>query len=370
MGPRRILLHDIMTFRGGGESFAAHFCRDLGADLYCGWWDRAVWPPERLPGISVRDLAVRSRLNGWRTFRRQHAYGARSAFLADYDVAVYSGCDCMAAANPGARFNLHYCHAPPRQYYDQFRQFEADDFAQLGVPRPAQRPLRLLRSALIGVLRRRYETAICGMDRVVANSENVRRRLRHYLDIDAVVVHPPCDTAAFTWRGQEDFYLSTARHESLKRVAAIIAAFRRMPDRRLVVASVGAQTPALRRQAAGAANIHFVGCVDDARLRDLVGECIATVYVPVDEDFGISPVESMAAGKPVIGAREGGLLETVIDGETGILIDMEQEPDAIIDAVLRLDGRRARAMRGACQRRAALFGREVFRERMGALLPG
>ncbi|MDN5939386.1 MAG: glycosyltransferase [Salinisphaera sp.] len=357
-----------MICRSGGDTFAAHFCRDLAADLCCGWWDRRVWSPALLDGIAVRDLAVRSRLIGWRTFRRQHAFRKHNAFLSDYDTAVYSGCDSLAAACPGAGYNLHYCHTPPRHYYDQYRQLEADDLERLRVPRLGQPPLRLLRSALIDVLRRRYETAIQRMDRVVANSETVARRLRHYLGVDAAVVHPPCDTAAFAWRGQEDFYLSTARHEPLKRIDAIIAAFRRMPDRRLVVASVGSQTKTLRRQAAGAANICFVGCVDDAKLQDLIGLCTATIYVPVDEDFGISPVESMAAGKPVIGAREGGLLETMVDGETGLLIDMTRGADAIVDAVLTLDGRRAAGMREPCERRAPMFGRKVFRERMGALL--
>ena len=76
----------------------------------------------------------------------------------------------------------------------------------------------------------------------------------------------------------------------------------------------------LERLANKAKNIKFVGIISDTHLKDLLSRCIATIYIPIDEDFGMSPVESMAAGKPVIGVAEGGLLETIVHKETGFLL--------------------------------------------------
>lgn len=92
----------------------------------------------------------------------------------------------------------------------------------------------------------------------------------------------------------------------------------------------------LREKYKSFSNISFTGPVEEEELRSLIGNAIATLYIPVDEDFGMSPVESMAAGKPVIGVREGGLIETVMDGETGILLNADPSIEQIRQGVMDL----------------------------------
>jgi glycosyltransferase involved in cell wall biosynthesis len=125
---------------------------------------------------------------------------------------------------------------------------------------------------------------------------------------------------------------------------------------------------ALVALAAEAPNIQFVGWTSDAELADWVGRARATLYVPVDEDFGMSPVESMAAGKPGIGVAEGGLLETVLDGQTGVLLSPALGVAALCAAVESMTAERAREMRAACEARAQVFRSEVFEARIRALL--
>jgi glycosyltransferase involved in cell wall biosynthesis len=201
------------------------------------------------------------------------------------------------------------------------------------------------------------------MQRVAANSGNVRARLRRYLGLEDVhVIHPPVNTETWQWIEQGDYYLSNARLEPYKRVDRVVRAFMAMPDRKLVVTSGGSQLDALRKLADGCHNIHFTGWTSPGELRDLVGRCIATVYLARDEDFGMAPVESMAAGKPVIGVDEGGLRETIVHGDTGWLIELgdDESVDDLIDAVRRLEPEVAFAMRPACERRAQAFRGEVF----------
>ena len=101
-----------------------------------------------------------------------------------------------------------------------------------------------------------------------------------------------------------------------------------------------------------------------------LGRCVATIYIPRDEDFGMAPIESMAAGKPVIAVAEGGLLETVVDGETGILIKADPSPDDVMQAVQKMPPERSKDMREACERRAKQFDKDVFINKIREVFAG
>ena len=235
-----------------------------------------------------------------------------------------------------------------------------------------------MQRALVAWLRSQYASALAEMDRIAANSVNVQRRLEHYLGLtDVQVIHPPVATDLFNWQEPQPYYLSCARLEAYKRVDLLIEAFRLMPGQNLVIASGGSDEARLRRLARGLDNIQFTGWLSAERMRERVAQCIATVYVARDEDFGMSPVESMAAGKPVIGAASGGLLETVVPDETGLLLDetglgesTQNAAELIRTAVEKLDVNLARNMRRACEQRAALFDRRNFDRRFAAFLAG
>ncbi|MEZ5582688.1 MAG: glycosyltransferase [Candidatus Competibacteraceae bacterium] len=329
------------------------------ADLCIGSHNRAAISDAMLEDLNVIDLHANADFVPWRIIKSLHAFSHQTGFLQNYDWVIYGGNYSVAAVhNHSVGRNIHYCHTIPRFCYD-LREYYLSRCPFW------QRPLLL---ALIGYVKSRYVKAIDKMDLVIANSENVRRRIRRYLGKDAIVIHPPCATDRFHWLGQHDYYLSTARLEPFKRVDSIVAAFRQMSDKRLVIASGGSEFARLKRLAANADNIHFTGWITEDQQYQLVGNAIATIYVPIDEDFGMSPVESMAAGKPVIGVAEGGLLESVINNETGLLISSQSLIPALINAVQHLDARRALEMRTACENRARLFSKDIFLEAMGQVL--
>lgn len=355
MASRGILIHDYFAIRGGGERLCLLMAKGLDLDLCYGYRTAESYPTEAFEGLTVHDLDVRLRHPGLRSFALARAYRTRTRFLGAYDTVVYSGVVAPLAvdSHPDGE-NIFYCHTPPRFIYDQ-RDYFMDQTPLW--QRPALR-------ALIAYLRPRYEAAVAKMDRIVVNSENIRARVQRYLGVDSTVVYPPCDTERFRWRGQQGYYLSTARLDGLKRVERIVQAFRQLPNERLVVASGGPEFDRLRRMAEGAKNIRFTGWVEEEELRELVGQAAATIYIPRDEDFGMAPVESMAAGKPVIGVAEGGLLETVVDGETGLLLPADPAPEEIREAIRALPPERASAMRAACERRARSFRNSAFLEGM------
>jgi glycosyltransferase involved in cell wall biosynthesis len=205
-----------------------------------------------------------------------------------------------------------------------------------------------------------YENAIRKMDVILADSKNVQNRIQKFLGLESTVLYPPCDVDKFNWMGQEDYYLSTARLTSYKRVDIIIQAFIKLPQKRLIITSTGPDEKKLKQLAEGFANIQFTGDINDNELKNLIGNSIATIYIPKDEDFGISPVESMAAGKPVIGSGEGGLLETVIHGETGWLSSPNISVEELVQMLDAANPKLARSMRFSCEKQATGFRTELF----------
>lgn len=348
------VVHDHFSMPGGGERTALALREALDADLWTGFVHGA--PARALLGRELdhlRAVAPRLPLPLVRTLLL--SYRMPRVPLADYRMAVLSGNSAACALlgqRPGR--SVIYCHSPPRYLFDQ------RDLLRRRVPAL----LRPLADALLRDFEQRYRAAIERSDEIVANSETVRARVQRYLGRDAQVVHPPVDIGAFRWLAAGDYFVSTARIAPLKRVEAIVRAFLRLPQQRLVVLSGGPDERRLRTLAASATNIRFTGWVSDAERGELVGRCRATIYVPVDEDFGLSPVESMAAGKPVIGVREGGLRETVQHARTGLLLAPDFRRDDLCDAVSAMNAQRSRDMRDACERRAGEFSTARFRQRL------
>jgi len=357
-----IILHDYFETAEGGGRLCLTLSQAYHADL-CYGFKASLHPFFQNTHFCSRqyDLRSASRIPLLRQLRLIHAFRNKTSFLKNYRQAIYSGFySPLAITNHQHSGNIYYCHTPPRFMYDQ------RDFYLSRLPF-WQRPLL---GCFTNYLKPMYEAAVASMDIIIANSENVRGRIQTYLKKDALVVYPPCDTESFPWLGQADYYLSTARLDPLKRVDHIIEAFVKMPDKKLIVTSEGSEYARLQKQAGQRDNILFTGLVSEEKLRDLVGNAIATIYLPRNEDFGMSPVESMAAGKPVIGVREGGLMETVVHGETGMLLSPEVNREEIIDAVSVLTPVRALQMRGACEERAQLFSKELFLDKMRGLCAG
>ena len=352
------VLHDYFAVREGGGKLALTLAAARRWPIVAGFVSPRLSVREEWPTVTLRELGVRPGVPPSRSVSLTRRW---SKYRSGADALVYSGTYApMAALNQRDAYNILYCHTPPRFIYDQ------KDF-YLASLQVWQRPLFL---ALIRYLRPRYEAAVACMDRIIVNSENVRRRVQRHLGCSSTVVYPPCDVRRYRWQEPEGYYLSVARLDILKRVDRIVEAFKGLPDKKLVVVSDGAQRSRLESLAENSPNINFLGEISDERLRDLLGRCIGTIYVPRDEDFGMSPVESMAAGKPVVGVAEGGLLETLVDGETGYLLPPEFEVDDLVDAVSRLTAGRAEKMRAACEERARLFDTETFLQQMESVVNG
>lgn len=223
----------------------------------------------------------------------------------------------------GARY-VCYCHTPPRYFWNP------DEYLENEIQNPVLRTAVRLMMPLFRYSDLRQSGKI---DLFIANSQNVSNRIRECYGRNSVVVYPPVDVERFQVSDHsQDFYLIVSRLVSYKRIDLAVEAFTRL-GKRLVI--IGDGPDRSRLEAMAGETVEFLGRAPDAVVEESMANCRAYVF-PGSEDFGIVPVEAQACGKPVVAYRDGGALETVIEGETGVFFD-QLEAESLIDAVLELE---------------------------------
>jgi len=351
--PKIAVVHDYFLFDGGGERLVITMANGLKADLITSYVLPESTFIKQYKGGKLITITAPTNLKGWKHFKINWAFKHKAKFLKNYDIVIFSGNGVYAVGNcrPDA-LKILYCHTPPRFVYDKRQQY-AKRYKS-----PLRRKLFYLLTDMVAW---QYGKSFNMVDCVIANSNFVKKRIAKYLGYkNATVVYPPCNMDKFSWKRGGDFYFSFSRLDHLKRVDLAAAAFQKLPDKKLVVASGGPTYDKICEMAEGYKNIEVVGRVSDQKLFDLVGSCLATIYVPQDEDFGMTAVESMSAGKPVIGVNEGGLKEIVLHKKTGYLCPKEITVDSIVDGVKYMTKPRAAKMRLACRNRAKQFSEQEF----------
>lgn len=353
---RVAVLHDHLRFIGGGERVALTLASALDADLFVTDLDPSLPARAGMPRVRSHEIARVPSRPPLRQDRQASAF--RDADIPDRDVYVFSGNWSVFAA-PRLRPNLWYCHTPVRVFYDLHEGMLAS------LP-----PLR--RSVLERWIARRrpeYEKSVGGVQRIVANSRNVSKRIDRYLGRTSEVVYPPVETASYRFEEIGRTWLTVSRLSYEKRIALLVETFRRLGDERLVIAGgapPGTSASRFVRSLRPPSNVEFLGEIPERELRSLYATCRGLVATAGDEDFGLAPVEAMASGKAVVAVNEGGYRETVVHGETGWLV--AAKPETLSDALTRATPAVLARMREACQARARQFDANVFVKRMRALL--
>ena len=242
--------------------------------------------------------------------------------LTDYDLIISSesGPAKGIVPRPDA-FHLCYCHSPMRYIWDHYNSYHQSSgfLARQAFPHIAHK------------LRMWDVTSAARVDQFVANSNFVAKRIDKYYRRSAKVVPPPIDIAEFSVARtdqQQDYFLAAGEFVAYKKFDVAVDAFNEL-GLPLVIIGDGEEKEALMAKAKS--NITFAGRVGFGELKRRFAECQALVF-PGEEDFGMIPVEVMAAGRPVIAYGRGGALDSVVDQKTGILYD-KPDVSALVDAV-------------------------------------
>jgi glycosyltransferase involved in cell wall biosynthesis len=314
-GRRVALVHDWLTGMRGGEKVLDAICEIFP--------DAPLTTLVRVPGsvsprIEARPIrtsfvqALPDPARFYRHYLPLYPLAVRLLDFSNFDLVVSSShCAVKSVIVPDRAVHVCYCHSPMRYGWDQFDEY-------FGPARVGRVTSRLMRPVMRRMARWDQATAD-RVDRFLANSQYVAGRIRRYYNRGSTIVYPPVDTDFYTpeSRVESPAFLIVSALVPYKRLDVAIDACRRVGVP-LRIVGTGPERERLESRAAG--GVEFLGWQSNEQIRELYRSSRATL-LPGTEDFGIVPVESQACGTPVVALNAGGARETVVEGETGVLVD-------------------------------------------------
>jgi glycosyltransferase involved in cell wall biosynthesis len=356
MQPRRVaLVHDFLLDVRGAERVFLALC-DLfpEADLFTAVYDERGTEGRFADRRPATSFLQRTRPNA-RTFRALlplYPYAMEALDLRGYDLVISSSSAWAHGVIADAdAIHLCYCHNPFRYAWNA-REVTLSKYDPL-------------RRAMLGFVFQRWRQwdwiAAQRVDFYAANSETTRKRVKRYFGREADVLYPPVETTRFAPGPVGSDYVVLSELMPHKRIDLAVEAFSEL---QLPLTVVGNGPDARRLRRIAGPSIRFTGRVSDDEAAALLSSAKALV-VTATEEFGIAAVEAQAAGRPVIALNEGGVRETVVEGETGVFFE-RPEPASLVEAVRGFDPLAVDPQ--ACVDNAARFDVSHFRHGLHALV--
>ena len=353
---RIAIFHNFLDNIGGAEIVDLIMARELGADIYTTNTDQ-----EKIKkmGFATDNIFSIGRVPINAPFRQEAAYWRfrKLNLKKKYDFYIIAG-DWAISAAYQHHPNLWYVFSPMREIFDLY------EFTKENSVLKWKRPVFDL---WVKWRRRMIKNDARQADKIVSVSQNVKERVKKYLNCESEIIYPPIETAKYRYKQNGDFWLSVNRLIRHKRVDLQIRAFAKMPTEKLVIVGSYEKSKHFTEyvdyiEKIATPNIQILHWVDGEKLIDLYANCKGFITASLDEDFGLTPLEAMASGKPVIAPNEGGYRETVMDGLTGKLID-EIDENKIINAVREI-GQNPERYGDDCQSQAKKFDVQTFMEKI------
>jgi len=333
--PKIAIVHDWLTVSGGAEVVIAELHKLFPkAPIYTSVYNPAAF--SGLKGVDIRTTYLQEKLPAklrykhvlWPTLR---AKAFRTLDLSEFDIIISSSSAEAKAVRKTRTDQVHiaYIHTPIRYYWSHYEEFRRE--FKFGVFTPFIRPVI---PYFVKKMRKLDLESIKGIDVFIANSEVTQQRIKQYYNRPSTVVHPPVDVDRFTPppKGERSGYVLWGRHVPYKRFDLAVEAANQLGAQLTIVGS-GPDTAHLKKLAGP--TVKFVGRVSDKELVHLAQSAKGFLF-PNEEDFGISAVEALAAGTPVIAYAKGGALDIVQDGETGVLF-IDQSVESLVAAMKRFE---------------------------------
>lgn len=275
--------------------------------------------------------------------------------LSDYDVVISSSTCCAKGIITGTdTLHICYCNTPMRYGWDFYHNYIENK----------NRLSKVMIAFSMNYIRLWDRLSADRVDNFISNSNNVSKRIRKHYKRESKVIYPPVDTGFYTPSNEnEDYYLIVSRLVPYKRVDLAIKVFNEL-GLPLIIIGEGSELKTYIRVVKN--NIKLMGKLSDDEVRDYYRKCKAFIF-PGEEDFGITPVEAQACGRPVIAFGKGGALETVVNDKTGIFFN-EQNTESLKEAVLSLEKNISQFDKEVIRQHSLKFSIDRFREEMNKFI--
>lgn len=330
--PRVAIVCDWLTNMGGAERVVLSMHKAFpDAPIYT-----SVFTPETMPafsGLDVRTTYLQKLPSYLRTRHRlfplQRAQAFRKLDLREYDIIISAAsAEAKAVVKRPDTVHICYCHTPTRYYWSHYKEYLAAP--GLGPLNPLA---RVALPSLVRLMRKMDLRAVKGVDYFIANSSAVADRIKKYYGHDSTIIYPPVNMERFTHMeitGVRKGFVIVGRQVPYKRFDLAVQV---CSERKLPLTLYGSGPDHKRLVAMAGPTVRFVEGASDAQIAKALSKAAGYIF-PQEEDFGITQLEPLAAGCPVIAFAKGGALDIVMDGKTGIFFD-EQTPESLSAAIDR-----------------------------------
>lgn len=348
------IIHDWLTNMGGAERLIINF-KELypNAPIYTSLYNGEKLDDE-LKGIDVRTSFLQKIKKANKNHQKYFPLmpmAFESFDLNEYDVVLSSSTSCAKGVitNPST-MHVCYCNSPMRYGWEFYYEY-ANDSKMNKIKK------RLLKY-LMNYMRVWDAISANRVDYFIANSENVAKRIWKHYRRESVVIHPAVRCNLFNIsQVDEDYFFIVSRLVPYKRIDLAVEAFNEL-GLPLVIVGDGSEREKLESMSKD--NIKFLGRQSDEVIKDHYSKCRAFIF-PGEEDFGITPLEAQASGRPVIAYGKGGALETVIDGKTGVFFE-EQSKESLIEAIKRFE--KIKFDKVEIRNHSLQFDEEIFKKKI------
>lgn len=279
--------------------------------------------------------------------------------LSDYDVVIsLSSAVSHGVLTKPSTLHISYCFSPARYAWDWYHEYMHENNIGFGIK-------GLYVRNLIHKLRIWDRLAAHRVDAWIAQSVTVQKRIKKYYQADSYIIYPPTDVNAFkpTDSKPDDYLLIISRLEPYKKIDLAIEACNKL-KRKLVI--IGKGSDELRLKSLASEYITFLGWQTNEEVRHHMSSAYAFIF-PGEEDFGLTPIESMASGRPVIAYNKGGVTESVIAGKTGVFFN-ESTSDSLAKAIHELDSIYQNIDPKLCREQAEKFSKDMFKTNIKKLI--
>lgn len=335
VAPKIAIVVDWLTNMGGAEQLALELHNIFPkAPIYTSVYDADKMPAYK--EVDVRTTYLQTRLPKFLRYKHtlwpvMRAFAFPKLDLSEFDIILSVSTAEAKAVRKTRPDQVHiaYINTPIRYYWSHYEEFKKE--FTFGILTPFIRPVI---PPFVKWMRRLDLESIEDIDVFIANSTIIQGRIKKYYKKPSTVIHPPVDVERFTPppKGERSGYIVWGRHVPYKRFDLAIEAANQLQVPLTIVGS-GPDTPRLKKLAGP--TVTFTGRVSDKELVRLAQTAKGFLF-PNEEDFGMSAVEALAAGTPVIAYARGGALDIVQDGETGVLFK-EQTVESLVVAIKRFE---------------------------------
>lgn len=344
------IVHDWLTNMGGAEQVIINFHEIYkDAPIYTTFYNPSNLDP-KLRNLDVRTsfLQKEKMVTNHKKYFPLMPIAFNKFDLREYDVVLSSSSCCAKGIKAKNGIHICYCHTPMRYAWGKKEDYVKD--------------MNIIKKAMVNFLlffmRKWDKKSSKRVDYFIANSTEVQKRIKDCYNKDSVVINPPVRCNLFNISNVDgDYYFVVSRLVPYKRFDLAVKACSEL-GKKLIVIGDGTEKEELMKMANE--NVVFMGRQPDDVVKKYMSECKALLF-PGEEDFGITPVEAMACGRPVICYGKGGVLDTVIDGKTGVYFE-EQTVESLKDAILKFEN--MKFDKNEIRKRALEFDEPVFQDKI------